>query len=221
MGNASYRLESLDTLSIFLPEGAKIPVLSYLNHYKVHLFVTRRRSTILGNFRCSEKDKILRISVNGDLNRYEFLITLLHELAHLIVFVNYGRQVAPHGVKWKEQYVSLLEEFLGYIDFPQDIRSAIMETCRNPAATAGGEEHLIRILRRYDPPLEKGWTYIGDLPLGSFFKTENGNIFQKMAIKRKRYTCRKLPEGQLYSFSSFSEVFPIPELNDQLNKGSF
>ena len=74
----------LHSLSSFLPDGAYEGVAQYLQEYKVHLTVTRERKNILGNYRNKIFDKNHRISVNGNLNKYSFLITLLHELAHLL-----------------------------------------------------------------------------------------------------------------------------------------
>ena len=43
-----------------------------------------------------------RISVNGNLNKYSFLITLIHELAHLLTFTQYKNRVDPHGRNGRE-----------------------------------------------------------------------------------------------------------------------
>ena len=74
----------LTALNSFLPEGSFEDVARYLHQYKVHLTITRERQTILGNYRNKVFDKNHRISINGNLNKYSFLITLLHELAHLL-----------------------------------------------------------------------------------------------------------------------------------------
>ena len=74
----------LQQLSLYLPEGAFEEVAAYLTEYKVHLTVTRERRTVLGDYRNSHANKNHRISVNGNLNKYSFIITLLHELGHLV-----------------------------------------------------------------------------------------------------------------------------------------
>ena len=74
----------LSSLEEYIPAGSSQLVFEYLKHYKVHLTITRSRKTVLGDYRHAIGAKNHRISVNGTLNIYAFLITLIHELAHLI-----------------------------------------------------------------------------------------------------------------------------------------
>ena len=87
----------ISALQHFLPPNTLDPVLAYLQHYHVHLTVAKERKSILGDYRHRTHAKNHRISVNGNLNKYAFLITLLHELAHLLAFENFGNRIAPHG----------------------------------------------------------------------------------------------------------------------------
>jgi predicted SprT family Zn-dependent metalloprotease len=36
-------------------------------------------------------------TVNSNLNKYKFLITLIHEISHLVAFEKFGRNIKPHG----------------------------------------------------------------------------------------------------------------------------
>jgi len=74
----------LNALNAYLPDGAFAPVVALINQYKVHLTVTKARKSVLGDYRHAFQGANHKISVNGNLNKYEFLITLLHELAHLL-----------------------------------------------------------------------------------------------------------------------------------------
>ena len=94
----------LTGLSEFIPDGCLSPVLAYLQQYKVHLTITRERKSVLGDYRNKVFNKNHRITVNGNLNKYSFLITLLHELAHLVAFEKYGHRILPHGSQWKSEY---------------------------------------------------------------------------------------------------------------------
>ena len=87
----------LEYLQRYLPAGAGELVMQYLHHYKVHLTITRERKTLYGDYRHATRDRNHRISVNGNLNKFSFLITLVHELAHLLTFQQYGNRVASHG----------------------------------------------------------------------------------------------------------------------------
>ncbi|HAD34265.1 MAG TPA: hypothetical protein DCF44_07170 [Chitinophagaceae bacterium] len=44
------------------------------------------------------------MSVNGNLNSYHFLITLLHEIAHMLVWEQFRNRVKPHGLEWKHVF---------------------------------------------------------------------------------------------------------------------
>ena len=125
----------LDALGHFLPPDTYPLVQSFLHEYKVHLTITRARESILGDYRHATHANNHRISVNGNLNVYAFLITLLHELAHLLTFDSYGNRVASHGKEWKGQFSILLRQFLQAGVFPDDIRDALARSLHNPAAT--------------------------------------------------------------------------------------
>jgi Zn-dependent peptidase ImmA (M78 family) len=91
----------MSRLQDYLPPGTYEPVLDYLRQFKVHLTVARERKSILGDYRHRTHHSNHRISVNGNLNPYAFLITLLHELAHLLTFEQFGNKVMAHGQEWK------------------------------------------------------------------------------------------------------------------------
>ena len=102
----------LHALRSYLPEDSFDQVAFFLQHYKVHLTVTRQRQTVLGDYRNAVNGKNHRISVNGNLNKYSFLITLLHELAHLLAFEKYGNRILAHGKEWKSVYSNILKDFV-------------------------------------------------------------------------------------------------------------
>ncbi|HEY1872726.1 MAG TPA: SprT-like domain-containing protein, partial [Chitinophagaceae bacterium] len=111
----------IDHLQKFLPAGTYDAVLQYLQFYRVHLTVARERKSILGDYRHRTHFSNHRISVNGNLNNFSFLITLLHELAHLLTFEQFGNKVLSHGREWKAVYRKLLEQFVQNKIFPADI----------------------------------------------------------------------------------------------------
>src|SRR5439155_16743344 len=114
----------IDHLQKFLPPNTYDAVLQYLQFYKVHLTVAAERKSILGDYRHRLHDKNHRISVNGNLNKFAFLITLLHELAHLLTFEKFRNKVDPHGKEWKLIFGQLLEQFIAKDVFPPDIKKA-------------------------------------------------------------------------------------------------
>ena len=134
----------LTGLSTFIPEGCLPQVITYLQQYKVHLTITRDRKSILGNYRNKVLNKNHRISVNGNLNKYSFLITLLHELAHLTAHEKYGHRILPHGAQWKSEYGKILSAFLQQRIFPVEIEKILLAGLKNPAASSCADIHLTR-----------------------------------------------------------------------------
>lgn len=201
----------LTALSSFLPEGSFEEVAYYLHHYKVHLTITRERQSILGNYRNKVFDKNHRISVNGNLNKYSFLITLLHELAHLLAHEKYGHRIQAHGKQWKEEYGKILSEFIPKKNFPPEIEKLLAQSLKNPAATTCAEPHLIRALKKYDVKKE-GYFFVEELPAGSLFKVNSGAIFKKGERIRKRFKCVEVATKKVYLFSPVYEVMQITPL---------
>lgn len=192
-------------LSSYLPEAGFEEVLNYLQQHKVHLTISRKRQSILGDYRHAHIDKNHRISVNGNLNKYAFLITLLHELAHLFTFEKYGPSVQSHGREWKDEFGKILAKFLLQKVFPPDIEKALMHTLQNPAASSCGDEKLLRVLHKYDVKAE-GVHLVEQLPEGAVFSIKGGRTFKKGEKIRKRYKCVEIKTSKLYLFSAMYEV---------------
>ena len=195
----------LEYLQEFIPEGSSQLVLNYLHQYKVHLTVTRERKTVLGDYRNAVDGKNHRISVNGNLNRYAFLITLIHELAHLVTFMQYGSRVKSHGKEWKHIYAKMLEDFLKLDIFPVDIKAAFKQTIHDLPTSSCADEVLTRVLKKYDKNVT-GLVLIEQINEGSLFQTNDKRIFRKGKKLRKRFECIEVATKRLYLFSPIYEV---------------
>lgn len=195
----------MNSLANFLPPDTYDLVVHYLHHYKVYLTVTKERTSVLGDYRNAVPGKNHRITVNGNLNKYAFLITLLHELAHLLTFEKYGHKVASHGKEWKNIYGELLASFVHQNVFPADITQALRSSLHNPAASSCAEEDLMRVLRNYDVR-KAGMYLIEELPHGAAFLTKDGRIFKKGEKLRKRFRCIEIKTNITYLFSPVYEV---------------
>lgn len=198
----------LAALSAFVPKGAVDMVMQYLVQYKVHLTITRERKSILGDYRFAVNGKNHRISVNGNLNEFAFLITLLHELAHLVAFLRYGNSIASHGREWKHVYGEILHEFLMLGIFPPDIAREVSSTLHNPAAGSCAEDGLLRALRRYDSH-DGNKKLVEEIAEGRLFQTDDGRIFKRGNQLRKRIRCLEAKTGKVYLFSPVYEVKPV------------
>src|ERR1700749_4103580 len=140
----------IDYLRQWIPAVVAPLIMEYLNQYNVHLTITRERKSVLGDYRHATRDHHHRISVNGNLNAYSFLITLIHELAHLVTFMEYGNGVQSHGREWKGIYRKMLEEFIKLAVFPADILAALKKNLHDLPASSCADEDLMRVLKRHD-----------------------------------------------------------------------
>ena len=192
-------------LRSYLPEGSFEDVQHFLVYYKVHLTVTRKRQTVLGDYRHAHEGKSHRISINGNLNKYSFLITLLHELAHLFTYERFGHRVQAHGREWKDEFGKILAQFLAKKIFPPEIENALKQTLKNPAASSCGDETLLRVLRNYDPKKENHFL-VEQLKEGDTFRIKGNRYFVKGIKIRTRYKCYEPATKKWYLFSGLYEV---------------
>lgn len=198
----------LTTLQQYIPQNSLEAVIFYLQKYNVHLTITKKRQSILGDYRHATTGQAHRISINGNLNEYAFLITLLHELAHLFTFEKFGNRVQAHGKEWKNEFTKILAAFLTKKIFPDDVENALMHNLHNPSASSCADEKLLRVLHNYDKNPD-GIILLEQLPQDSFFKIPGGRIFKKGNKIRKRYKCVEIQTGKFYLFSPVYEVAMI------------
>jgi hypothetical protein len=196
----------LNALASYLPEGTFGQVMDFLTTYKVHLTVSRERSSILGDYRHPDgQGKGHRISINGSLNKYAFLLTLLHEIAHLTTFNKYANRVASHGKEWKQEFTYILHGFVGKSLLPPDVEMAVRQSMTNPAASSCADENLMRVLKKYDKEKENHF-FVEQVPLNDLFKTKDGRVFRRGEKIRKRYRCEEVASNRWYLFSPVYEV---------------
>jgi hypothetical protein len=168
----------------------------------VHFTVSKKRNTKLGDYRPPFRGSPHRISVNGDLNKYSFLVTTLHELAHLITFEKYGHRVKPHGAQWKLEFRHVCEPVLSMGILPEDVTMALHNYLKNAKASSCTDDRLYRVLRRYDKMV--GVT-LEQLATGKKFQL-NDKIFVKGKKLRTRFECEELLSGKKYRVLGLAEV---------------
>jgi len=197
---------SFSFLQKFLPPGTFEQVSQYFSSNVIHLTITHERKSVLGDYRAPSPDKPFhRISINANLNPYSFLITLLHELAHMTTYIHFKHNASPHGVEWKTQFRHILIPYLGKNIFPPTVEKALLAYIHNPAASTCTDPRLFKALYRYDEHKE-GWLLVDDLQINEKFETENGQVFQKIEQLRTRSKCKEVKTGKMFLFMGIVEV---------------
>lgn len=198
----------IDVLSKYLPEHAVQNCFELIKANNVHLKIVNERRTRHGDYRRAIDGKH-EITVNANLNNYRFLITLVHEISHLVAYEKYGRLIKPHGNEWKVTFQRLMVSFIRPEIFPHSVLPLVANHFRNPTASSDTDARLAFALKQFDerkPDIH----YIHEVPSGSMFRIKNGRIFQKKGLRVKRYECLEVKTGRLFLFNANAEVEILP-----------
>ncbi len=200
--------EFTQRISPYIPEGCAPIIADYLKDKPVMLRISRKRVTKLGDYRHPYKDEYHRISVNHDLNQYAFLVTLVHEIAHLENWLDHKNKIKPHGKEWKREFQRLMEPFFEMDIFPDDIRKSLFDHLKNPGASSCSDPQLLKTLKKYDPHKV---THLDDLPHGAVFSLNGNRFFKKGDKLRTRYRCIDLVNKKKYLINGLAEVELVNE----------
>ena len=187
----------------YLPERSVSRVLRLLEAHKVYLKIVNERITKHGDYRMLENGQH-QITINANLNPYRFLMTLVHEIAHLVAFERYGRNIKPHGYEWKRTFQELMLPFINPSVYPTSILPLLANHFKNPKASSDTDARLSLALKQFDDNTGKQFVY--ELPHGSVFKIHNGKVFKKGDKRIKRYECLEISSGRVYLFQPNAEV---------------
>lgn len=197
-------------LSKYIPLSAASIVSQWINDTGCRFKVTRSRSTKLGDYTAPFQGNPHQITVNHDLNPYSFLITTIHEFAHLKTYQEHKNKVKPHGIEWKQNFKLLMAPFLQLSIFPADIQEAISRYMNNPSASSCTDLTLYRVLKLYDANESNGIP-IEEIKEQAVFSLKNGRIFKKLEKLRKRYKCIELVSNRVYLFHPLVEVYLVKD----------
>lgn len=197
-----------EILQKYLPEAAVEEVYKSIVNYKIHLRISKNRNTKLGDYRPAHRGLPHRISINHNLNPYAFLITLIHEEAHLVAFENYSSRIRPHGKEWKYCFREMMDPYFCLSIFPYDVEIALKNYLKNPSASSNANLALARTLKKYDKEDGEG-VFIEELSDKSLFKIHNGKTYERLEKRRKRIKCLCLDNKKMYLFDPLAKVIPI------------
>jgi hypothetical protein len=191
----------------FLPAGFEEVVVDLFLASPVRFKIVPPRKTKLGDFSIGHGMEKPQITINGDLNPYSFLITTLHEFAHLHTYQQYGNRVNPHGEEWKANFRKLLIPIIDSGKLPKDIEISLVNSLVSMKASSCTDIKLSRVLKNYDARKE-GFEILEQLPKNTIFVL-NGRQFIKGDLRRKKFLCEEIISKKLFLINSLAEVRPL------------
>tara|TARA_B100000809_G_scaffold101311_1_gene99869 strand:- start:1471 stop:2082 length:612 start_codon:yes stop_codon:yes gene_type:complete len=194
-----------DILTRHFPKSAYSALEELINSFKFSFKVTPDRATKLGDFRVRQ-GHTAAITVNGSLNPYAFLITFLHELAHLAVYEQYGRHHKPHGYEWKSQFQQYLLLTIKHSLFPDELLGEILLFTNNPKASTAASPALMKALATFDKKSTTEYPlYLDDIIIGKTFIFRN-QLYKKIEKRRTRVLCERVIDQRRYTIPGHAEV---------------
>ena len=184
------------TLQTHVPDPALPYCYRLWTETPFELKITRTRQTKVGDFTSKRSISHPRITLNQELNPYLFLITYVHEVAHLRVHLQYGNRVDPHGEEWKARFRILMQPLLTPEIFKEDILTELERHMSNPKASSFGDSELTRVLRSYDKHAAQ-YATLSEIPEGSIFRFQ-GRFFKKGKVRRTRVLCHEVKTKRHY-----------------------
>lgn len=191
-------------LKKYLPDQCVETIAGWIVQYDFKLKITKERNSRLGDYTSPRAGKNHVITINHNLNKFAFLITIVHEVAHLLTYTQHRDRVTAHGTEWKNNFKILMQPFLNTEIFPLEVFSALRNYMQNPGASSCSDMNLLKTLKLHDE--DSNTVFLEYIPQNSLFKYSGSRIFQKGEKIRTRFKCLEIPSGEVYLFHSLIEV---------------
>jgi hypothetical protein len=191
----------------YIPEASHPIIRAYLEPQDLTLKIKNERTTKHGDFRKTQNGNYL-ITVNNNLNHFQFLLTLVHEIAHYKTHKIYGK-VKPHGIEWKNTFKELMLPFIRPEVYPNDVLPHLAKYLINAKASTDSDQDLALALKQ--EPISSDKNYIFDLKIGSTFQLKKRK-FKLLEKKRTRSLCCDIDSNKKYLIQLKAEVTPIHTL---------
>ncbi|MDX1963880.1 MAG: SprT-like domain-containing protein [Pirellulales bacterium] len=201
---AQLSAHSFEVVREFLPPSAAPLVQQILAEVPCLVVPVKTRKSKHGDHRPGHYDRFSQITVNVCGNSYQFLITLLHELAHAAIHAQHGLRVQPHGREWKRCFADYLRR--AWDLFPADLQIPLRRQFPLPSSSSFRDVALQQALRKYDTLDER--PMVAELPTGTLFSLDGKRIFRLGPQLRSCFRCNTL-EGKVYRVAGSARVQTI------------
>jgi SprT protein len=194
-------------LSEHLPQHT-IDYVHYLfTTYPCDFKIVPPRKGKLGDCRYPINGGNAQITVNGDLPKLQFLITTIHEFAHLKTFMEMGRRVTPHGKEWKQNYITLFEPLLSESHLEKDEIEVLRQHLSSPSASSCNDSVLSDYFNS-GAHADGHSDLLKNLANGSLFEF-NGRRYIKGNQVQKKYIIYAAESHRDFRLSGLANVKPI------------
>ena len=166
--------------------------------------LAKSRNSKLGDYRYRSQGNIHRITINKDLNPYSFLVTYIHEVAHMVAGQRYGYRIKPHGEQWQFVFKELMFPILKTTHFPEDVIRPLYAYMISPGASSCSDPILYKALVKYDAGKDNH-CFLSDVALHQPFLFGK-RIFMKEKEVRTRALCVEVKSKLKYYISLTAEV---------------
>jgi SprT protein len=183
-----------DTIIVYIEE--------LIDLHKIQFILSKPRKTKLGDYRAIPNENLFIITVNDNLNPVQFLITVLHELAHHMTWLKYKRFVKPHGKEWKQEYQRVFIPILTnkYVD--ESLKRMLANHLKNPKASSFSDVYLNEFLKSN---FKESKTRVLDTPMNTPFVLGK-RTFVKDKKLRTRFLCTDLGNNKKYLIHGHTEL---------------
>ena len=203
-----HKLQLMNVLKNYLPPITVEYCSELIMNYKLHLHIEVERKGRLGDY-SPHLGKGNRISINHNLNPYDFLITFVHELAHHTTYKKYGAHHEAHGNEWKDEFKNCMRPFVMKKMFPDDIVQPLIKHMKSPKYTHSGDVTLMKALMSYDK--NKNYLILEELANGELFKmSPRSRIVMRKGEKRRTYfMCEAIDTKKKYLVHAVAKVILV------------
>lgn len=155
----------------------------------------KSRLSKVGDFTC-RSGKSPQITINRDLHPFLFLMTYVHEVAHLHVHQALGFKAEAHGEDWKATFQALMAPLLTPEIFPEPLLTGLKKHMASPKASSFSDAELTHLFRSMNER-ERHAVLLSQIPEGSVFHL-HGRWFRKGKLRRTRVLCREVKTKRQY-----------------------
>ncbi len=191
----------IQKLSKYIPENSIDLVQEILEEHYIKIKIVNNRTSKHGDFKRLLNGSF-QITINNSLNKYHFLLTLIHEIAHFVTYKQ-NKRAKPHGIEWKRNFQHLMLPFIQPLIYPQELLPVLANYFKNPKASTGADVKLTYALKQFDE--NTGKSFIFELNEGNLFNFK-GKTYKKGATRRTRIECVEMHSKRTYLFNQNAEV---------------